>query len=166
MFKTNLKKFLLYFFLVTIIFFLDRVSKLYLINLVEANNVVDIYVSPFLNLYFIWNTGVAFGLLSFEQSTFYSLVTIIIICIDIILLIIIVRSNNYKAFFFICIFGGSLGNLFDRLYYKAVPDFIDIHFQEFHWFIFNVADIFISLGITCLIFVEIFSNKKVTNEIN
>ena len=89
-----------------------------------------------------------------------------IICIDIILLIIIVRSNNYKAFFFICIFGGSLGNLFDRLYYKAVPDFIDIHFQEFHWFIFNVADIFISLGITCLIFVEIFSNKKVTNEIN
>ena len=166
MFKTNLKKFLLYFFLVTIIFFLDRVSKLYLINLVEVNNVVDIYVSPFLNLYFIWNTGVAFGLLSFEQSTFYSLVTIIIICIDIILLIIIVRSNNYKAFFFICIFGGSLGNLFDRLYYKAVPDFIDIHFQEFHWFIFNVADIFISLGITCLIFVEIFSNKKVTNEIN
>ena len=165
MFKTNLKKFLLYFFLVTIIFFLDRVSKLYLINLVEANNVVDIYVSPFLNLYFIWNTGVAFGLLSFEQSTFYSLVTIIIICIDIILLIIIVRSNNYKAFFFICIFGGSLGNLFDRLYYKAVPDFIDIHFQEFHWFIFNVADIFISLGIIGIIFIEILKKEKTLDNV-
>jgi len=166
MLKINLKKFFLYSIIVIFIFLLDRFSKLYILNLAEMNNLVDIYIAPFLNLYLIWNKGIAFGLLSFDKNSIYNLVTILIIVITFIILIIIIRSKDYKVYFFIFIFSGSLGNLFDRIYYSAVPDFIDFHINDFHWFIFNVADIFISLGVICLIFVELFFNKKVNNEIN
>ena len=165
MLKNNLKKLLIYFFIVILIFILDRLSKLYILNLAETNNLVNIYLNSFLNLHLIWNKGIAFGLLSFNQSSIYNFITILIIIITFIILIIIIRSNNYKVYFFIFILSGSIGNLFDRIYYSAVPDFIDFHFNDFHWFIFNVADIFISLGVICLIFVEIFFNKKVNNEI-
>ena len=103
----------------------------------------------------MWNKGIAFGMLSFEGDFFYNLISIIIGIISMIILIIIFKTNNYQKYFFIMILGGSLGNLFDRIYYSAVPDFIDFHINDFHWFIFNVADIFISLGVICLIFVEI-----------
>ena len=166
MLKINLKKFFLYSIIVIFIFLLDRFSKLYILNLAEMNNLVDIYIAPFLNLYLIWNKGIAFGLLSFDKNSIYNLVTILIIVITFIILIIIIRSKDYKVYFFIFIFSGSLGNLFDRIYYSAVPDFIDFHINDFHWFIFNVADIFISLGVICLIFVELFFNKKANNAIN
>ena len=166
MLKINLKKFFLYSTIVILIFLLDRISKFYILNLAEINNSVDIYLAPFLNLHLIWNKGIAFGLLSFSQSSIYNFITILILVITFVILIIIIRSGNYRVYFFIFIFSGSLGNLFDRIYYSAVPDFIDFHLSDFHWFIFNVADIFISLGVLCLIFVEIFFNKKVNNEIN
>ena len=166
MLKINFKKFFLYSTIVILIFLLDRISKFYILNLAEINNSVDIYLTPFLNLYLIWNKGIAFGLLSFNQSSIYNFITILIVVITFVILIIIIRSNDYRVYFFIFIFGGSLGNLFDRIYYSAVPDFIDFHLSDFHWFIFNVADIFISLGVLCLIFVEIFFNKKPNNEIN
>ena len=166
MLKINFKKFFLYSIIVILIFLLDRISKFYILNLAEINNSVDIYLTPFLNLYLIWNKGIAFGLLSFSQSSIYNFITILIVVITFVILIIIIRSNDYRVYFFIFIFGGSLGNLFDRIYYSAVPDFIDFHINDFHWFIFNVADIFISLGVLCLIFVELFFNKKVNNEIN
>ena len=165
MLKINYINFFLYSAIVIFIFILDRITKFYILNLIEANNSVDIYLSSFLNLYLIWNKGIAFGLLSFNQSSIYNFITILIIIITFIILIIIIRSNNYKVYFFIFILSGSIGNLFDRIYYSAVPDFIDFHFNDFHWFIFNVADIFITLGVICLIFVEIFFNKKVNNEI-
>ena len=82
--------------------------------------------------------------------------TILIVIISVVILFIIIKAEDYRGYFFILILGGSLGNLYDRLYYFAVPDFIDFHINNFHWFIFNVADIFISLGVICLIFVELF----------
>ena len=166
MLKINFRKFFLYSVIVILIFLLDRISKFYILNLAEINNSIDIYLTPFLNLHLIWNKGIAFGLLSFSQSSIYNFITILIVVITFVILIIIIRSDNYRVYFFIFIFSGSLGNLFDRIYYSAVPDFIDFHLSDFHWFIFNVADIFISLGVICLIFVEIFFNKKVNNEIN
>ena len=166
MLKINFKKFFLYSAIVILIFLLDRISKFYILNLTEVNNSVDIYVTSFLNLHLIWNKGIAFGLISFSQSSIYNFITILIVVITFVILIIIIRSNDYRVYFFIFIFSGSLGNLFDRIYYSAVPDFIDFHLSDFHWFIFNVADIFISLGVLCLIFVEIFFNKKLNNEIN
>ena len=159
MLKINFKKILLYSFLTTFIFILDRLSKLYIIKIAETNNTVDIYLSPYLNLYLIWNKGIAFGLFSFEQSSIYNFVTILIVFITFVILIMIVKSNDYRAYFLIFILSGSLSNLFDRINYSSVPDFIDFHINDFHWFIFNVADIFISVGVVCLIIAEFIFNK-------
>jgi len=159
MLKINLKKFFLYSSIVISIFLLDRISKIYILNLVEINNEVDIYVFSFLRLYLIWNKGIAFGLLSFDQNFFYNLITILIIIINLVILLMIIKSDDIKAYFLMFILGGSSGNLFDRIYYSAVPDFIDFHINDFHWFIFNVADIFISVGVLCLIIAEFIFNK-------
>ena len=159
MLKVNFKKFFLYSVIVIFIFILDRFSKVYILNLAETNNLVDIYVAPFLNLYLIWNKGIAFGLFSFEQNSVYNFITILIIIINLVILIMIMKSNDIKAYFLLFILGGSSGNLFDRIYYSAVPDFIDFHINDFHWFIFNVADVFISAGVICLIIVEFIFNK-------
>ena len=159
MIKTNFKKSLFYSFIVIVIIILDRLSKLYVLNLAEIEQQVDIYIFSYLNLYLIWNTGVGFGLFSSDQSFYYNLVTIIIFFINIVILIMIFKSNIYRKFLLLMILGGSLGNLFDRLYYSAVPDFIDFHINDFHWFIFNVADVFISVGVICLIIVEFIFNK-------
>ena len=160
MIKSNLKKFLIYSLIIISIFLLDRVSKIYILNLAETSNSVDIYVNSFLNLYLIWNKGIAFGLFSFDQNFVYNFITSLILVITVIVLIIAIKSKDYKGYFFLSIFSGSVGNLYDRIYYSAVPDFIDFHLNDFHWFIFNVADIFISLGVICLIFVEIFFKKE------
>mgnify|MGYP001273524563 FL=1 len=157
--KNNLQKFLLYFLLITVIFFIDRISKLYIIDLFNDKNLLNIYVTSFLNIHLVWNQGIAFGLLSFDNSFFYELITILIVGIIIIITLMIIKSKNLSVYFLIAILGGSLGNLFDRLYYSAVPDFIDFHIMGFHWFVFNVADIFITIGIICLIIAEMFPNK-------
>ena len=156
-----LDKKIIYYFLISLsIFALDRISKIYVINIVEKFGQVDIYINKFLNIILVWNSGIGFGLLSFEKEFLYNLITLIIILVNLVILYLGIKSNNFKGFLFFIILGGSLGNLFDRLYYSAVPDFIDINYNGFHWFIFNVADIFISVGIICLIFVELFFNKK------
>jgi len=160
------KKLLVYSFIVILIFVLDRLSKLYILNLAETSSSVDIYINSFLNLYLIWNKGIAFGILSFEESFIYNLITILIVIINLIIIFMIIKSKDYKVYFWISILGGSFGNMFDRIYYSAVPDFIDFHINNFHWFVFNVADIFISTGVICLIFDEIFfNNRKTTNEL-
>jgi len=160
MLKINFKKFFLYSAIVIFVFILDRISKIYILNSVEINNEVDIYIFSFLKLYLIWNKGIAFGLFSFEQNSIYNFITILIIIVNLIILIMIIKSEDIRAYFLLCILGGSSGNLFDRIYYSAVPDFIDFHINDFHWFIFNVADIFISVGVICLIIVEIIFNKR------
>ena len=161
-----IKKIIIYFSILVTIFFLDRVSKLYILNIFEKENVVDIYVNNFLNIILVWNSGIGFGLLSFDKSIIYNFVTILIVLINIVILYLALKSNNLKGYLFIIILGGSLGNLFDRIYYSAVPDFIDLNYNNFHWFVFNVADIFITTGIRCLILVELFFNKDELNDEN
>ena len=158
--NSNFKKFFFYLGIIIFIFFLDRFSKIYILNIVEQNGTVDMYVNPFMNLILVWNTGIGFGLLSFEQSITYNIITFLIIIINLLIIYLILKSNDLKAYLFLFILGGSLGNLFDRIYYSAVPDFIDINYKGYHWFIFNVADIFISFGIICLIFVELINYRK------
>jgi len=160
MLKKYFTKILINIFIVIIIFGLDRISKLYVLNLAETDQYVNIYINKFLNFHLIWNTGVGFGLFSSDTNFYYNLITLLIILINIIILIMIFKSSNYKFFLLLIILGGSLGNLFDRIYYKAVPDFLDLHYNDFHWYIFNVADIFITVGIVCLIFAELFLNRK------
>ena len=160
MFENNLKKFFFSFIIVLVIFAFDRFSKFYILNLAETEKYVDIYFSSFLNFHLIWNTGIGFGFFSSGTNFYYNLITILIVFINIIILIMIIKSKNYKLLFLLMVLGGSLGNLFDRVYYQAVPDFIDIHYGSFHWFVFNVADIFITIGIICLIIVEFILNNK------
>ena len=159
MIKNNSKKNIIYIFIFILIFVIDRFTKLYILNLVEINDTLNLSVTSFLNFYLIWNKGIAFGLFSFDQNFIYNFITFLIIVVTVIVLIIAMKSKDYKGYFFLSIFSGSVGNLYDRIYYSAVPDFIDFHLNDFHWFIFNVADIFISLGVICLIFVEIFFKK-------
>jgi|TARA_B110000971_G_C19880988_1_gene440709 signal peptidase II len=166
MFKINLKNILINTMIVLAIFLLDRVTKIYIIKLAELESVVDIYITSYLNLYLIWNKGIAFGFLSFDNSTVYNLITMIIIIIIFIIMLLIHKSRDKTVYFLLFILGGAIGNLFDRIYYSSVPDFIDFHINGFHWFIFNVADIFVSIGVLCLILAEIFFNKKSKNEIS
>ena len=158
--KFFFKKIILYFGIVLIVFLADRISKLYILSVLENLAEVDIYINSYINLILVWNTGVGFGLLSFDKSTIYNLITILIIFINLIILYLIIKSDKIRSYLFLIILGGSMGNLFDRIYYSAVPDFIDISYKGYHWFIFNIADIFISIGIICLIFVELMNYKK------
>ena len=154
------RKFIYYALLAILVFTVDRITKLIVLNIAEENGSLDLYVNSFLNLYLVWNQGIGFGLFSFEQNNIYNFITLLILIINLIILYMIYLEKTLKAFFLVIIFGGSSGNLFDRIYYSAVPDFIDINYKGFHWFIFNFADIFISLGIICLILVELVKIKK------
>ena len=154
------KKLVINLSVVFFIFFLDRISKIYILNIVENAGNVDIYITSFLNFILVWNTGIGFGILSFEEKIAYNLITAIIIIINLIIILLIIKSTDFKIYFYLIILGGSLGNLFDRIYYSAVPDFIDVNFNGYHWFVFNIADMFITIGVICLIFAEIFLKDK------
>ena len=154
------KKIILYFVTVFFIFLADRISKLYILSILENFGNVNININSYINFVLVWNSGIAFGLLSFDQSEIYNLITIFIIFINLLIVYFIIKLKDIRAYFFLIVLGGSLGNLFDRIYYSAVLDFIDISFKNFHWFIFNVADIFISIGIICLIFAELLIYKR------
>ena len=147
--------------IVLVIFFLDRISKLIVISYDKNSFSNDIFSSKFFNIYLIWNEGIAFGLFSFNEKFNYNILTFLICVIATVVLYFFLKTKGIEKYSFLMIFSGSLGNIFDRLYYSAVPDFIDIHYQNFHWFIFNVADIFITLGVMILIFNEIFLKKEV-----
>ena len=151
--------------IILFIFFLDRVTKIYLLNLQENGTDVDFYINPFLNFYLVWNTGIGFGLASLESNVFYHSLTAIIAIINLILVVILFKSKGVYAFLIAIVIGGSLGNLLDRMYYYAVPDFIDLHIGNFHWFVFNVADIFITIGIIGLVFVELTKSKKISKNV-
>ena len=160
----NRKKFIYSSLIIIVIFFLDRFSKIYILSILEINGSVDIFLTKYLNIYLIWNEGIAFGLLSFDQSSIYSSITALITIISILVLILIIKTKDIRFYFYSFVFGGAIGNLFDRLYYSAVPDFIDLHINNYHWFIFNVADIFITIGVLCLILVELILNNSLDNE--
>lgn len=146
--------------IILIIFTLDRVSKTYIINLFNETQFNEIYLIKFININFIWNEGIAFGLLNFGNQLFYDLISSLIAIISLVILFLTFKNKNYSGYFFAMVFGGSIGNLYDRIKFSAVPDFIDLHYNNFHWFIFNIADIFITMGILCLIYDEVFLEKK------
>ena len=154
-----LKKKIIILYIAAVIFILDRLSKYYILELSNSVEKLDIPVTSFLNLNLVLNSGIAFGLFSVNDTLYYNIITFIIIIITLVVLLMALKTSGIEKFSFSMIFGGSLGNIFDRLYYSAVVDFIDIHINNFHWFIFNFADIFISIGVILLIFFEVFKKR-------
>ena len=146
--------------IIFLIFILDRFSKIYVVYLDKINYSSELYQSKYLNITLVWNEGIAFGLLSFNQNNLYNLLSFLIVIIILIIFFMIIKNNNIKKYPLLMIFAGAIGNLYDRIFYKAVPDFIDFHIGEFHWFIFNLADIFISLGVFFMILIELIDNNK------
>ena len=138
------------------IFIIDRYSKVQI-----TNNFLDntYYINDFLNFDLIWNTGIGFGLLSLDNSTFYNIITAIIGIVIVTLLYFLLNSKIFDRVSLSLIIGGALGNFYDRLSYKAVPDFIDVHYGSFHWFTFNCADIFITIGIICFLLGDLFKKN-------
>jgi len=153
-------KIFIYIALVLLVLGLDRLSKTLILNILEDTGKVDIYINSFFNLYLVWNKGIGFGLFSFDEKHIYNGITLFILIINFIIIYLIFKEKQPKTYFLAIILGGSFGNLFDRYYYSAVPDFIDLNYKGYHWFIFNVADIFITFGIICLIFAELLNYKK------
>ena len=142
------------------VYFIDRLTKMFVIQLDKNNLGSDIFNSTYLNIVLIWNKGIAFGLLSFNEGYLYNILSAIISMIVVVLFIMSIKSQGFKRYSLLMVIGGALGNLHDRIFFKAVPDFIDFHIGSFHWFIFNVSDIFITFGIIFLIVLEISSNKE------
>ena len=159
-FKFLSKNIYISFSIVFLIYFLDRLSKIYVIELDKNNLGSDIFNSTYLNIELIWNKGIAFGLLSFNESYLYNIISLIIAIIIIVLIIMSLKNQGFKRYSLLMIVGGALGNLHDRIFFNAVPDFIDFHIGNFHWFIFNVSDIFITLGVISMIVLELFDNKN------
>ena len=158
--KQLTKNFYISFVSVVLIFLLDRFSKLYTIYLDEKNNGSELFVSKYLNIRLIWNEGIAFGLFSFDKNNLYNILTIVIFLIILVIFIMVMKSKGIKRYSLLMIFGGALGNFYDRIFNKAVPDFIDFHIGNFHWFIFNVSDIFITIGVIFMIILEIIDKPN------
>ena len=155
------KNYIINLIIIITIFLLDRISKFYVIFKSETNLSSSLFTSKFLNINLIWNEGIAFGLLSYNENFIYNSITVIIFIVIMILLVMLINAERLNRIALLMITGGAFGNLFDRIYYSAVPDFLDFYFKDFHWFIFNIADIFITLGVICLIYDEIFSQNKI-----
>ena len=154
------KSFLINLVLIFLIFILDRISKIYVIYLDNKILGSDIFSSKYLNINLIWNEGIAFGLLSLKEESFYDILTLIIASVIFIIFLMLRGSEGFKKYSLFMILGGALGNIYDRIFYKAVPDFIDFHVGNFHWFIFNIADIFITIGVVLMILIELFEDKN------
>ena len=163
-FKFLSKNFYISFSIVALIYFLDRLTKIFVIQLDKNSLGSDIFSSAYLNIVLIWNKGIAFGLFSFNESHLYNILTLIITIIVVIIVIMSLKSQGIKRYSLLMIVGGAIGNLYDRIYYKAVPDFIDFHIGELHWFIFNIADIFISVGVIFMIFFELIGDNNKYDE--
>ena len=138
---------------ISIIFFLDRYTKLFIINNFTENTY---YLNNYINLDLVWNTGIGFGLFSSNSDIIYNLTSLLIIMVIVCLIYFLIHSEKYEKIIYSIIVGGALGNFYDRIFTKAVPDFIDLHYGSFHWFTFNVADIFITLGIIAFLMKSFF----------
>ena len=158
------KKFYNFILILPLLFFIDRLSKIIILNYFETSLETYIKITSFLNLVLVWNSGVGFGLLSFEENIVYNIITFFVLLVIILIFYLSLKTNDIKFYFYLIIIGGALGNFFDRILYSAVPDFIDFHIGNFHWFVFNIADIFITVGIICLIIAEIMLNKEINEK--
>ena len=159
----NKNNFIIVFFTIAL-FSIDRFTKIKIINLLLNNN-GSIYINDYLNLDLVWNTGIGFGLASMEKGIYYHALTLLILMVNFVLIYLLIKSKGIYSYLLAIIIGGSLGNLFDRIYYFAVPDFIDLHLGDYDWFIFNVADIFITVGIIGYIFVELFKKEPISKNV-
>ena len=159
---TNKKRIVVFSLIILSICLFDQITKKFIIEYFDTNNSL-IFLTSFLNFDLIWNDGIAFGLLGFDNPSSYNLVTFIIGFVILVVFYFIIISKNYMSYFYSMVAGGALGNFIDRIRFSAVPDFIDFHIGDYHWFVFNIADIFISLGVFCLIIAEIFC-KKIDDE--
>ena len=148
--------------IIVLIFVADRFSKIKIINYVLSNN-KSIYVNDYLNLELVWNSGIGFGLLNLDAGIWYHFISLIIFFVILAIIYLMIKSSNLDKIFLSLVLGGALGNLYDRALYFSVPDFIDIHFNDYHWFTFNIADIFISLGIILILLNEVFLKKNEKN---
>ncbi len=137
---------------------MDRYSKNLILNLLE--NEKYLFINNYLNLNLVFNTGIGFGLFSLNTGIYYNMLSVLIFLIILILIYLMFKSKKSEKIFLSFIIGGAVGNLYDRIIYKAVPDFIDFHIKDFHWFTFNIADIFISLGIIFMIINELLNNRE------
>ena len=158
------KKFYFNLSIVLIIFFLDRITKKVVIHLNQENFGQQIFSSEYLNINLIWNQGIAFGLFSFNEHYIYNILTALIALVIFLILLMILKNDGFKRFSLLMIMGGALGNLYDRIFFSSVPDFFDFHVGNFHWFVFNVADIFITIGVIFMIIIEFIDNNK--NKLN
>ena len=158
------KKFYNFILILPLLFFIDRLSKIIILNYFETSLETYIKITSFLNLVLVWNSGVGFGLFSFEENIAYNIITFFVLLVIILIFYLSLKANDIKFYFYLIIIGGALGNFFDRILYSAVPDFIDFHIGNFHWFVFNIADIFITVGIICLIIAEIMLNKEINEK--
>jgi signal peptidase II len=147
--------------LIIFIFILDRVTKIFIIN--HQTNNQNIFVNDYLNFELIWNTGIGFGLLSQNANMYYHLISLLILSVIIFLIYLMIKAEYLEKILFSLILGGALGNFYDRIIYYAVPDFIDFHINDFHWFTFNIADIFITVGIILILFKELISKNYEKN---
>ncbi len=158
------KKILIANFIIVFCFLLDRITKVYILNLFTEDVVKEYYINQYINFVLLWNKGIAFGLFQ-SDDIFYNLITILISLIIIYIFYLIFRSKNkFEMICFSMITGGAIGNFIDRIYYKAVPDFIDLHYKDFHWFTFNVSDICITIGIILFLIFDMFKIKIKDNE--
>ena len=147
--------------LTLIIFSFDRITKIKILDNQLINN--SIYVNDFINIDLAWNTGIGFGLFNFNSGITYHLITTVIFTVIIFIIICFYKSKNFEKYAYTLILGGALGNVYDRLKFQAVPDFIDLHIENFHWFTFNIADIFITIGIVLLILIQIILKENAKN---
>ncbi len=165
MFKAKLpymikSKYFIHLIIILTIFLIDRLSKIYVINLSDSVGTLEIAITSFLNIILVWNSGIGFGLFQMDSSTSYNLFTILIFIINLVIIYLLFNTDKIQKIFFSLILGGSFGNFYDRIYYSAVPDFIDLNYEGYHWFVFNVADIFITIGILALVFSEILKKNE------
>lgn len=166
-FKLLTKKNYINFFVIFFIFWLDRISKKYVIYLNDKNLSEELFASKYLNINLIWNEGIAFGLFAFDESIFYNILSVFIALIIVVIFYMLIKSDGFKRYSLLIVIGGALGNLYDRAVFFAVPDFIDFHVGNFHWFTFNVADIFICVGVIFMILIEFVDSIKLkSNEKN
>ena len=160
LFKSVIKKNWIFFLIILVCFLFDRLTKIYVIDFFLNYKTDSYYYNPFLNFVLLWNTGIAFGLMESESYT-YHIISFLIICVVIFLFYwFFTSSSKLEKFPISLVIGGAFGNLYDRIAYNAVPDFIDLHYKDFHWFVFNVSDIIITLGIILLLLNDLFPKKN------
>ncbi len=160
---SNIKRFILFIFLFAAA---DQITKLFVIYYFEIdvdrlNSTILFPINEYLNFYVIWNKGFAFGLFQNDINLVNNIYMILILIVIIILCIYAIQINRRAYYFsFSLIIGGAIGNLIDRFSYTAVLDFIDLHYNNFHWYVFNIADITITTGCILTIILELFFKEK------